>query len=90
MDVNKSVFLYNNKHFDKLGHHQLNQLLKYKNTNSRDIIIIRSFLKPAVVRVDNTKIEKINITEGIRQDCLLSLALFNIYSEEIFKKVLQD
>lgn len=95
MDVNQDVyvcFLDYNKAFDKVRHDQLVQLLENKDIDQRDIKIISNlyYNQKAVIRVDDKKTEEIEIKRGVRQGCILSPTLFNLYSEHIFQKALAD
>lgn len=44
----------------------------------------------AVIRVENVTSEKCDIRKGVRQGCVLSPLLYNIYSEYIMRLVLDD
>lgn len=44
----------------------------------------------AVVRSENVESEGISIEKGVRQGCILSPTLFNLYSEAIFQQAIQD
>ena len=44
----------------------------------------------ASVKVDEHDTEYINIQRGVRQGCILSPMLFNVYSEEIFREALHE
>lgn len=44
----------------------------------------------AIIRNENEETEKISIKKGVRQGCILSPVLFNIYSESIFKQALNE
>ena len=41
----------------------------------------------AVVRTEHDKTEKFQIKKGVRQGCVLSPSLFNLYTEKIFREV---
>uniref|UniRef100_A0A8D8UV16 Craniofacial development protein 2 n=2 Tax=Cacopsylla melanoneura TaxID=428564 RepID=A0A8D8UV16_9HEMI len=94
LDINQNVyacFIDYNKAFDKVKHNQLIEVLKCKNLDSRDIRIIVNlyFNQIATVRVQETITDPIEIKRGVRQGCVLSPLLFNIYSEEIFARALK-
>ena len=44
----------------------------------------------AVVRVDNSISDKCKIRKGVRQGCVLSLLLYNIYSEVVMRLTLEN
>ena len=48
------------------------------------------YLKSARVRVDGELTDVVAILRGVREGCVLSPLVFNIYSEEIFKQALED
>lgn len=95
MDMNQDLyicFIDYNKAFDRVRHEQLIQLLKEKNLDTRDIKIITNlyFNQKAVVKIEGNNTEEIEIRRGVRQGCVLSPMLFNLYSEEIMKRALDD
>lgn len=80
------------KAFDKIRHQKLLEFLRIKNLGIRDICIIRNiyYNQTANIRVDNESRNGIKICRGVQYGCVLSALLFNLYSEEIFKKVLEE
>lgn len=95
LDVNQDLhlcFIDYNKAFDKIRHDRLIQLLQEKKLDTRDTRIIANlyYNQKAVVQIDNTTSKKIEIRRGVRQGCVLSATLFNIYAEEIMRKALED
>lgn len=95
LDVNKDVyacFIDFEKAFDKVQHDKLKQILIEKNINSKDLQIIKCLYwnQTAQIKVDEELSEDIMILRGVRQGCVLSPMLFNIYSEAIFKETLRE
>lgn len=95
MDVNQPMyvcFLDYNKAFDKVRHNRLLQLLRDKNLDMKDIRIISNlyFNQVASVRIGGELSDEMEIQRGVRQGCILSPLLFNLYSEEIIQKALKE
>lgn len=94
-DMNQDVFLCAidfEKAFDKVRHGKMLQLLKKSGIDDKDIRVIANLYwgQTACVRVGNQLSEEIEIKRGVRQGCVLSPMLFNLYSEEILNEVLDD
>lgn len=85
-------FIDYKKAFDKVKHEKMTELLKNIGLDSRDICIIGNLYwnQKASVKVDDRMTEEIKIKRGVRQGCVLSPLLFNVYSEAIFKEALFD
>ena len=95
LDINQDLyicFIDYNKAFDKVRHDQVIKLLTEKNLDKRDIRIISNlyYNQKATVRVGNDMTEEIQIKRGVRQGCILSPTLFNLYSEEIINKAISN
>ena len=62
----------------------LNQL----DIDGKDLRVLRNLYwdQTAAVRIDGELSEYTNIKRGVRQVCVMSPDLFNLYSEVIFKK----
>lgn len=87
-DVNVDVyvcFVDYEKAFDTIQHEKMVNILEEIRLDGRDIHIIANLYwnQKATVRVDNQMSEKISILRGVRQSCVLSSLLFNLYSERI-------
>lgn len=95
MDMNQPVyvcFLDYNKAFDRVRHNHLIRMLRQKKLDVKDIRIISNlyFNQTAHVKERNDLSEKIEIQRGVRQGCVLSPMLFNLYSEEIIQRALSE
>lgn len=93
-DVNKDVylcFLDYNKAFDTVRHEKLLSILNDLNLDNRDIRLIRNLYwnQKAKIKLEDQSSEEFDIIKGVRQGCILSPLLFNIYSETIFKEALE-
>lgn len=80
------------KAFDKIQHRKMIDILKKTAIDGKDIRIIQNLYwnQSANVRVENTHTDEVKIQRGVRQGCVLSPLLFNIYSEEIMEEALGD
>lgn len=80
------------KAFDRVLHDHLLEILKDIGLDDKDITIIKTLYwsQHATVRVDGEETDAIVIQKGVRQGCILSPLLFNLYSEDIISKALHD
>lgn len=85
-------FLDYEKAFDRVQHHKLIQLLRKLDIDQKDIRCIENlyWYQNAQIKVDNNTSNSVQIKRGVRQGCVLSPLLFNIYSEAIFQEALED
>uniref|UniRef100_A0A8D9DVR2 Craniofacial development protein 2 n=1 Tax=Cacopsylla melanoneura TaxID=428564 RepID=A0A8D9DVR2_9HEMI len=95
LDVNQSVyvcFIDYNKAFDKVRHSLLINILKEEAIDTRDVQILKNlyFHQKAEIRVKSETSNDLEIKRGVRQGCVLSPLLFNIYSERIMAKALEE
>ena len=95
LDKNKKVYLCfidYQKAFDLVNHEKLIKILEDIGVPETERSLIKNLYweQNAVVNVNGNKTEKINIRRGVRQGCILSPILFNLYSEKIFQESLQD
>lgn len=95
LDINQDVYacyIDFEKAFDRVKHDRLHQLLLNKNIDSCDIRIISNLYwgQRANTLIDNQPTEEMEIRRGVRQGCILSPLLFNLYSEAIFRETLEQ
>lgn len=93
-DVNSDIyacFIDYQKAFDRVQHTKMIQILEGLGLNKKDLRIIVNLYwnQTASVRVNNESTEAVKIMRGVRQGCVLSPVLFNIYSEHIFREALE-
>lgn len=78
------------KAFDRVKQNKLFQILKDSGIDDKDLRLIRNLhlQQTATVRVDNLNTQKVNLKREVRQGCILSLTLFNAYSDMLFREAL--
>jgi hypothetical protein len=95
MDMKKDIyacFIDYEKAFDRVQHEKLIKILQRIGLDYRDIRIIVNLYwnQKAAVSVEDSLSADIQIRRGVRQGCVLSPMLFNIYSEAILAEALND
>ncbi|XP_042883267.1 uncharacterized protein LOC122260182 [Penaeus japonicus] len=82
-------FIDYTKAFDKVQHEELLRLLQGLDLDGKDIRLIRNLYweQKACMRVDNDTSKYTPICRGVRQGCVLSPDLFNLYSEMILRQL---
>jgi len=94
-DVQKDVFLgfidYE-KAFDRVQHNKLIQILENMDIDEKDIQCIKNLYwhQTAKVKSEDITTADLQINRGVRQGCILSPLLFNIYSEKIFQESIAE
>ena len=85
-----ACFIDYQKAFDRVKHNKLVEILLELGLDGKDVRIIERLYwnQSASVRVDGHNTANIEIQRGVRQGCVLSPLLFNIYSERIFSEAL--
>ena len=80
------------KAFDRVKHDMLFEILSKAGVPDKEINIIKSLYlqQKATVRYENETSEEITIKRGVRQGCILSPCLFNIYTEYLIREALED
>ena len=83
-----TCFIDYSKAFDKVHHSQLIECLEKIGVDGRDIRIIANLYwhQKAAIRINNELSPFTSIQRGVRQGCVLSPYLFNIYTEFIFRQ----
>ena len=88
--INKDIyicFIDYQKEFHRLYHQKIMEFLNYTEMDKKDLRIIQNLYweQKAVVRLQNGNSESFNIERAVRQGCVLSPKLFNLYTEPIFR-----
>lgn len=80
------------KAFDRIKHDKLVQILHEIGLEGREITIIRNIYWNHIgcVRTESGNTNYVSIKRGVRQGCLLSPLLFNVYAEHIIKTSLEE
>ena len=94
-DMQKDIYLCfidYEKAFDRVLHDRLTSILIDIGLNGKDIRVIPNLYwnQRAAVRVEGEESDDIVIKRGVRQGCILSPTLFNLYSEAIISEALTD
>ncbi len=93
LEVQKDVyicFLDYEKAFDRVRHEPLMKCLSEIGVDGKYIKIIRNLYwdQTASVRIMNDLSEEIRIQRGVRQGCVASPTLFNVYTEHNFRYII--
>ena len=91
LEVDKDMytcFIDYSKAFDRVHHSELIQCLEKIGIDGKDIRIITNLYwhQKAAIRIEDQLSPLIPIKRGVRQGCVLSPYLFNIYTEFIFRE----
>ena len=80
------------KAFERVWHEGLWQVLRNYNFNNNLIQVIQSLYtnSSSAVRINNTTEELFKTSVGVRQGCLLSPVLFNVFLENIMDEALEE
>ena len=81
-------FIDYSKAFDTVNHEQLISLLSRAEVDDDDIAVIAHlyWLQITRIRKGSDLTEPVKIKRGVRQGCVLSPVMFNLYTEYIFRK----
>lgn len=94
-DQRKDVYLCfidYEKAFDRVKHSPLINMLQKADLDGSDIRLIKNLYweQVASVQVNDRTTDEVEIKRGVRQGCVLSPLLFNLYSEHIFQTALEN
>ncbi|NSM56165.1 hypothetical protein HET73_00315 [Wolbachia endosymbiont of Atemnus politus] len=90
LEVNKDIyicFIDYTKAFDNVDHQRLFDILSKSTIDGKDLRLLINLYnnQKSAVKIDSELSDYFKIGKGVRQGCVLSPLLFNLYSEEIFK-----
>ena len=91
-EVNKDIyacFIDYEKAFDRVRHETMIKCLQNIGLDGKDIRLIVNlyWTQKAYIRLDQDMSDEIMIKRGVRQGCVLSPCLFNLYTEMIFRHI---
>ena len=94
LEVQKDIFVCfvdYEKAFDKVKHANLFNMLNEAGIDGKDMRLMRNLYwkQKATVRVGDEESPSLEIRRGVRQGCVLSPELFNLYSEVIMRDLLE-
>lgn len=94
-DVNCDVYaclIDYEKAFDRVQHQKMINILNDADLDDKDLRIISNLYwnQTACMRLDDEQTEQVKILRGVRQGCILSPLIFNMYSERIFDEALDE
>jgi len=92
LEIQKDVFICfidYSKAFDNVKHHIIIDCLKEIGVDDKDINIISRLYweQSATVKTKGGMTNKFDVKKGVRQGCVLSPCLFNLYTEKIFREI---
>ena len=92
IDLRKDVyicFIDYTKAFDRVKHSRIIECLSEIGIDDKDLQIITKMYweQTAVVRTEHGITEEFQVKKGVRQGCVLSPSLFNLYTEKIFGEI---
>ena len=76
------------KAFDRVYHALLMEILSHNEIDEKDLKLIRNLYwqQTASIQLDEGQSSSFPIKRGVRQGCVMSPPIFNVYTEEIFKE----
>ncbi|GFR72204.1 retrovirus-related Pol polyprotein from type-1 retrotransposable element R2 [Elysia marginata] len=84
-----ACFIDYSKAFDNVKHEKLIQAMRKTDIDPNDIALISHlyWTQKTKVRVGKDLSDEVDIKKGVRQGCVLSPSLFNLYTEYIFPEI---
>ena len=85
-----ACFIDYSKAFDTVNHEKLIECLKTTDIDQSDIALIANLFweRDTKIRIGNDMSESVKIKRGVRQGCVLSPSLFNLYTEQFSNKLM--
>src|SRR5215469_16802442 len=92
LEVNQDLYLCfvdYEKAFDKVKHEGLMKMLERLEIDEKDLRIIKKLYwnQKVAVKIDDVESKRQCIEIGVRQGCVMSPHLFNLYSEMIIREI---
>ena len=92
IEVDKDIyacFIDYSKAFDTVSHDELISTLQKTTVDQNDIMVIKNLYwqQQTMIRLDTGLSDPVKIKRGVRQGCVLSPVLFNLYTEHIFRNI---
>uniref|UniRef100_A0A8D8SXR8 Craniofacial development protein 2 n=1 Tax=Cacopsylla melanoneura TaxID=428564 RepID=A0A8D8SXR8_9HEMI len=94
-DMNCNIFacfIDYQKAFDKVKHNKMMEVLQDSGMDGKDLRIIKNLYwnQSATIKINQENTDEIKILQGVRQGCIISPLIFNLYSEAIFQEALEN
>ena len=74
------------KAFDRVYHQKLMEILEREKIGDKSLRVIKNLYATQTAQMRMEPTTMISITRGVRQGCILSPTLYNIYAEEALKE----
>ena len=92
LEVHKEIyacFIDYSKAFDTVNHEKLAEILTRIGVDENDIAVITSLYweQKTCIKFDAELSKPVQIKRGVRQGCVMSPSLFNVYTDFIFREI---